>query len=431
MRVGIVGGGVAGLAAARVLQERGHDTVLFESTDRLGGKLRLETVGDITLDVGAEAILARRPEGVTLAESVGLAADVVHPDTTQASILAAGALHALPRTVMGIPTGPVDFVSVEQRSVPLPDHDISVADYVRERAGDEVLDRLVAPLLGGVYAGDPDRLSLAAAGEQLKLLGADPVAVAAQVPEPDGSPVFAGIDGGVGRLSDAAAAGLPDVRTGVVVRGLERVDDQWLLRTVAGDERIDAVILATPAPATSRLLAEVAPRSSFALADVTMASVVIVTFVFDQDLDLPGSGFLVSPSEPVTIKASTFSSNKWGWLNVPGRTVLRASLGRAGEPLLYDDATTTELALADLRSILGTLPSPVASHVQRWGGGLPQYAVGHLEMLDTIDAELGQLSGLALAGATYRGVGIPAVIASAQGAVEKLLADLGDWDRDR
>ncbi|HJR90631.1 MAG TPA: protoporphyrinogen oxidase, partial [Aeromicrobium sp.] len=114
----------------------------------------------------------------------------------------------------------------------------------------------------------------------------------------------------------------------------------------------------------------------------------------------------------------------------PGRTVLRASLGRAGEPLLYDDATMTELALADLRSILGALPEPVASQVQRWGGGLPQYAVGHLEMLETIDTELGELGGLAVAGAAYRGVGIPAVIASAQGAVEKVLADLGDLGHD-
>jgi oxygen-dependent protoporphyrinogen oxidase len=257
------------------------------------------------------------------------------------------------------------------------------------------------------------------------------VSVAAQVPEPDGSPVFAGLDGGVGRLPAAIAAGLPEVRTEVVVRGLERADDQWLVRTGAGDERVDAVVLATPAPATSRLLAEVARRSSLALADVAVASVVIVTFVFDRELDLHGSGFLVSPSEPVTIKASTFSSNKWGWLKSPGRTVLRASLGRAGEPLLYDDATMTELALADLRSILGRLPVPVASHVQRWGGGLPQYAVGHLEMLDTIAAELAHLPGLALAGATYRGVGIPAVIASAQGAVEKLSRDLGDLERDR
>jgi oxygen-dependent protoporphyrinogen oxidase len=426
MRVAIVGGGIAGLAAARLVWKRGLDPVLFESTDRLGGKLRLETVGDLSLDVGAEAILARRPEGVALAEAVGLAADVVHPDTTPASILAGGALHTLPRTVMGIPTGPVDFVSVEQHSVPLPGHDMSVADYVRQRAGEEVLDRLVAPLLGGVYAGDPERLSLAAAGEQLKLLGADPVAVASQASAPDGSPVFAGIKGGVGRLPAAIAAGLPDVRTGVVVRGLERDNNQWLLRSGAGDERFEAVLLATPAPATSRLLAEVAPNSSFALADVTVASVVIVTFVFDRELDLPGSGFLVSPSEPVSIKASTFSSNKWGWLQARGRTVLRASLGRAGEPLLYDDATMTELALADLQTILGTLPTPVASHVQRWGGGLPQYAVGHLEMLDRMTAELGQVRGLALAGATYRGVGIPAVIASAHTAVEKLFGDLGE-----
>lgn len=426
MRVAVVGGGIAGLAAAHQLTEHGFETVLFESTDRVGGKLRLETVGDMTLDVGAEAILARRSEGVELARSVGLAGDLVHPATIQASILAAGALHPLPRTVMGIPTGPVDFAVVEQRSVPLPDHDISVAEYVRQRAGEEVLDRLVAPLLGGVYAGDPERLSLAAAGEQLKLLGADPVAVAAKVPEPDGSPVFAGIVGGVGRLAAALESQLPDVRTGVVVRGLERGDDGWTLRTSTGDERADAVILATPAPATSRLLAEVAARSSFALADVTVASVVIVTFVFDTELDLQGSGFLVAPSEPVTIKASTFSSNKWSWVSRPGRTIVRASLGRAGEPMLYDDGTMTELALADLRAVLGALPSPSASHVQRWGGGLPQYAVGHLTMLDTIDGELRSLRGLAVAGATYRGVGIPAVIASARTAVEKVSADLGD-----
>lgn len=426
MRVAIVGGGIAGLAAANLLQQRGLDPVVFESTDRVGGKLRVERVGDLTLDVGAEAILARRPEGVALAESVGLAADLVHPDTTQASILAGGSLHALPRTVMGIPTGTVDFVHVVQNSVPLPDHDISVAEYVRARAGDEVLDRLVAPLLGGVYAGDPERLSLAAAGEQLKLLGPDPLATAAKVPEPDGSPVFAGIDGGVGRLPSAVAAGLPDVRTGALVRELERDGTGWLLRSASADERFDAVILATPAPATSRLLAEVAPRSSFALADVTVASVVIVTFVFDADLGLSGSGFLVSPSEPATIKASTFSSNKWGWLSAPGRTVLRASLGRAGEPMLYDDPTITELALADLRDVLGALPQPSASHVQRWGGGLPQYAIGHLAMLDTINAELEHIPGLALAGATYRGIGIPAVIASAWGAVESVLEDLGD-----
>lgn len=426
MRVGVVGGGIAGLVASWYLRERGLDPVVFESTERVGGKLRLETIGDLTLDVGAEAILARRPEGIELARTVGLTDALVHPDTTQASILSGGTLHPLPRTVMGIPTGPIDFVDVEQRSVPLPTHDISVAEYVRERAGDQVLDRLVAPLLGGVYAGDPERLSLAAAGEQLKLLGPDPLAVAAQVPAPDGSPVFAGIDGGIGRLPAAVAARLPDVRTGTLVRDLERDGTGWRLRSAAVDERFDAVVLATPAPATSRLLAEVAPRSSFALADVSLASVVIVTFVFDRDLGLSGSGFLVSPSEAVTIKASTFSSNKWGWLASPGRTVVRASLGRAGEPMLYDDQTMTELALADLREVLGTLPAPIASHVQRWGGGLPQYAIGHLSMLDTINDEISQVPGLALAGATYRGIGIPAVIASAREAVESVLNDLGD-----
>jgi oxygen-dependent protoporphyrinogen oxidase len=201
-----------------------------------------------------------------------------------------------------------------------------------------------------------------------------------------------------------------------------------VLHTDRGDQRYDAVVLATPAPATSRLLADVAPRASFALAAVEVASVAIVTFVFDDDIELTGSGFLVPPVDGTSIKAATFSSSKWGGLAEPGRTVLRASVGRAGDTALlhHDDATVAKAALADLRSALGQLPEPAAWHVQRWGGGLPQYDVGHLERLDTIDAEIATLTGLEVCGATYRGVGIPAVIASAHAAVQRLLTDLGE-----
>ncbi len=212
------------------------------------------------------------------------------------------------------------------------------------------------------------------------------------------------------------------------MRGIARDGSAWLLHTDRGTERLDAVVVATPAPASARLLADAAPQAAFALADVTVASVAIVTLVFDHDLELEGSGFLVPPVDGTSVKAATFSSSKWAWLDQPGRTVLRASLGRAGETALlhHDDAAVAEIVLADLRNALGRLPQPDAWHVQRWGGGLPQYDIGHLERLDTIDAELATLPGLEVCGATYRGVGIPAVIASAQAAVRRLLGDLGE-----
>ncbi len=438
MRVAVVGAGIGGLAAAHRLERRagpGITVEVFEGSDRVGGKLRLETVGDVTLDVGAEAMLARRPEATELADDLALGHRRVHPETTTASIWTRGALRPLPRSVLGIPVDVAEAVAAgiltEEpvgRSVPLPTHDVSVAEFVRERAGEQVLERLVEPLLCGVYAGHADRLSLAAAGEQLKRLGPDPLAAAAQVPPVDG-PVFAGLVGGVGRLPLALVEQLDaDVHLDSVVRGVERDGSGWVVRTDRGAPRFDAVVLATPAPATSRLLAEVAPRAAFALADVAVASVAIVTFVFDADLDLTGSGFLVPPVDGTSIKAATFSSNKWGWLDEPGRTVLRASVGRAGDTALlhHDDATVADAALADLRSALGHLPRPAAWHVQRWGGALPQYDVGHLERLDTIDAELATLRGLDVCGAAYRGVGVPAVIASADAAVQRILADLGE-----
>ena len=432
MRVAVIGGGIAGLAAAAEFAAGGIEELhVYESTDRVGGKLRLQNVGDITLDVGAEAMLARRPEARDLCARAGITESLVSPATTQASIWTGGALHPMPRTVMGMPADDVDFVRVERHAVPLPDGDISVADYVRERAGVDVLDRLVEPLLGGVYAGHAESLSLAAAGPQLLALGPDPIAAAAgYVPTP--GPVFDGLEGGVGQLpaavADAVQRAGADLRVNTLVRGLEREGTTWTVQTDGGSSQYDAVVVAVPAPAASRLLSTVAPRASFALSDIPYASVALATFVFEHELDLPGSGFLVPPVDHTSIKGATFSSNKWAWLKEPGRTVVRASLGRYGEAasLQYDDPTLAQIALADLRDALGPLPEPVAWHVQRWGGSLPQYLVGHLDKVTAIEADVASVTGLAVCGAAYRGIGIPAVIASAQGAVRALQARLGN-----
>lgn len=426
MRVVVVGGGIAGLTAAHRLLADGHEVIVLEGSDRAGGKLRTESVGDVALDVGAESILATRPEAVELCRELGL--DAVPPATTAAAIWTRGALRPLPRTVLGIPCNIDEAVasgiveSVDRRAVRLPDADISIAEYVRERAGADVLDRLVEPLLGGVYAGRADNLSLAVAGERLRLLGPDPVGAAAEV-APAPGPVFAGLTGGVGTLATVLAERL-DVRLHTTAVALERDAGRWVVRSNRGDEPADAVVVATPPPASARLLAEVAPRSAYELADVELASVAIVTLVFDRELDLPGSGFLVPAIDGRAVKGATVSSNKWDWLRHDDRTVLRASLGRAGDTglLQVSDSELVQLALSDLAAAVGRLPAPAATHVQRWGGGLPQYAVGHLDKVVAIEAEISTLPGLELCGAAYRGVGIAAVVAGAVAAAERLQA---------
>jgi oxygen-dependent protoporphyrinogen oxidase len=436
MKIAVVGGGVAGLTAAHELGKAGADVLLLEGSDRPGGKLRLAEVDGVTLDVGAEALLARRPEATALCQEIGLGDTIVHPATVSAAIWTRGALRPMPPTVMGIPAD-VDALMasgiVEQppvsRPAPVPVDDVSVGEFVRERVGDEVLDRLVEPLLGGVYAGHADGLSLAAAGPSILALGEDLLAgAAAAVANPVSGPVFAGLRGGVGRLPAALAeASGAEIRTGAVVRDVERAGPGWLITLVDGQERVDGVVVATPAPASARLLAGVAPEAAFELADLTYASMAIVTFVVDGEVELTGSGFLVPPVDGTAIKGSTFSSQKWSWLAESGRTALRASVGRAGDTALLhqDDATVAAAALGDLRRAVGHLPEPAQWHVQRWGGALPQYEVGHLDRIDVVERAVAVEPGLEVCGAAYRGVGVPAVIASAQGAARRLLSDLG------
>ena len=430
---------MAGLAAAHELAASSVEVLVLEGSDRLGGKLRLGEVGGLTLDLGAESVLARRPEGLDLISTVGLDDRVVHPEAITASIWTHGALRAMPPTVMGIPADADALaasgiaVMPEPRILPAPDHDVSVAEFVTERLGRDVLDRLVEPLLGGVYAGHTDQLSLRATTPQIAALGDDLVTAAAEhrAAATASGPVFAGLVGGVGQLPAAVADvdGI-EVRLSSTVRTATRTAEGWRLTvgptTDVETLDVDAVIVAAPAPAAARLLAEEAPAAAFALAAIDYASMAIITFVLDDAVVPEGSGFLVPPVDGTFIKAATVSSNKWGWVADSGRTVIRTSVGRAGEATLlqHDDGELASRALADLRSAFGTLPDPVDQAVQRWGGGLPQYDVGHLDRVETIERSVASVPGLEVCGAAYRGVGIPAVIASGRAAARRLL-DVG------
>ena len=427
-RVVVVGGGIAGLAAAYELRNRA-EVVVLESTDRVGGKLRTSEIAGVPVDEGAESMLARVPEAVGLAREIGC--DIVHPATSSASIWVHNHLRPLPTgTVLGVPTTPGPLVRSRILSLSgvlragadlvLPrtqlSEDPAVGEYVRARVGPQIVDRLVDPLLGGVYAGRADELSLRATVPQLVpathhrslIQGARAV----RPPQSD-APVFAAVPDGLGAFAAALADRCgADVRLTHPVRELRRTPEGWQVDDIAAD----AVILAVPAAAARRLLADVAPHSSALLGGVPYASVAIATFAF-RGVDLPaGSGFLVPPSERRLIKAATFSSRKWAHLDRDGLAIVRCSAGRAGDEkdLQRDDDELTGVLAAELGEATGVHARPVAVRLTRWGGALPQYLPGHLERVAGIRSALPD--GISVCGAAYDGVGVPACIRSARAA---------------
>ncbi|GAB3436788.1 protoporphyrinogen oxidase [Phycicoccus ginsengisoli] len=494
-RVVVVGGGITGLACAWALvrADAAVSVTVLDAGDRPGGKLRREPVAGVALDVGAESVLARRPEAVALIDEVGLGADRVHPATTSAAIWSRGELQPMPRgTLMGIPSTPASAAGILSPAevARLADEqpwgggefdDVSVGDYVAARLGDAVVDRLVEPLLGGVYAGQARSLSLraclpqvfAAAQRGASLLaearaaadraaaanaeavtasassGSAPVPAAAPVPGAASvpTPVFTGLQGGIGRLAEMLTELLRsegvEIRSETIARQVApRADSEgggWsvVVGPTTAPERIvaDAVVLAAPAVPTGRLLAPHTPAVARDLADIPYASMAIVTLAVgvedarDAVRHLPGSGFLVPATEGRTIKASTFTSSKWGWAAQAADDLvfLRASVGRYGETtdLQRPDQELEALAVTEVSEALGhPLPRLVEAHVQRWGGALPQYTVGHVDRVGRIRAGVAGLPGLEVAGAAYDGVGIPACVASGRAAAEAVLTHL-------
>lgn len=469
MRYLVIGGGISGLTAAWELAQHvpGEDIVVLDAADRPGGKLRGATVAGVAVDVGAESVLARRPEALDLIDQVGLGERLVHPSGASAAIWSRGELRPIPRRqLLGVPADPADLAGLltpgeierVRAEVPQPvgSADVAVGELVASRLGDAVVDRLVEPLLGGVYAGHarlisaaaaaPALLAAAHAGEPLVAAAAralPPPAVAG--PTPARPPVFAGIEGGLHVLPATLAERLRErgvtLRSDTIVRELHRTDTGWT--AVSGPvpapvrHEADRVVLALPPAPATRLLREVAPLASTALGAVETASMAVLTFAFAADglPELDGSGFLVPPRDDRFIKAATFSASKWDWVRSHGVAagpagedviLLRASVGRHREEasLQHRDPVLIERALADLTVAIGTpLPRPAAHHVQRWGGGLPQYAPGHLDLVATVRGAVAEVPGLAVAGAAYDGVGIPACIASGREAATQVLAN--------
>jgi oxygen-dependent protoporphyrinogen oxidase len=461
----VIGGGIAGLAAAFFLREVPCRVTVLEGSPRLGGKLSVSEIAGVMVDEGAEALLARRPEGIGLVAAAGLEGQQTWPGTTAAGIWSRGRMCPLPRRqVLGVPadlaelaeTGLMssDGMARARQDPVLPatarDGDVPVAAFVAARFGHEVVDRLVDPLLAGVYAGRSEELSfeatLPAVAAESRKHASLAEAAGALLPDlagpraPGPAPVFTTLAGGLGTLPAAvAAASGAIVRTGAMVRGLDRTATGWRL-TVGSrhDEEYlaaDAVILAVPATPAARLLAGVAGASAAvtALREIRYASMAIVTLAYRAAAfprPLEGSGYLVPAADGRPVKAVTFSTVKWPHLRDAGDglRIVRCSLGRIGEESLLQsgDAELAGLATADLAAATGAQQAPVAARVTRWGGGLPQYTVGHLDRVARIRSAVAGQPGLAVCGAAYDGIGIPACVATAQTAAGQIAAHLAD-----
>ncbi|MFJ8595401.1 protoporphyrinogen oxidase [Streptomyces sp. NPDC093598] len=455
-QVVVIGAGIAGLAAAHRLLERGARVTVLEASGRVGGKLLPGEVAGARVDLGAESMLARRPEAVALAREVGLTDRLRPPATATASLWTRGALRPFPKGhVMGVPgtaSALAGVLSEEglariERDAELPrtevGDDVAVGQFVAERLGREVVDRLLEPMLGGVYAGDAYRLSMRSAVPQLFQVARTHTSLTAGVRELQAKaaaarqtgPVFMGIQGGIGTLplavADSVRARGGEILTRTPVTELRRTSEGgWQVGSGERTWLADAVVVAAPAPVAARLLRAETPGAAAELDGVEYASMALVTLAYRRaETALPdGSGFLVPPVDGRTIKASTFASQKWGWIaeENPDLVVLRTSVGRYGEAeiLRRDDSELVAVSRHDLKAATGLDATPVATRVTRWDDGLPQYPVGHHARVARVREHIARLPGLAVCGAAYDGVGIPACIAGAYAAVDQIHGDL-------
>ena len=465
-RVVVVGGGISGLTAAWELSggatpRPGAPAVtVLEASPRLGGPLQSVEIGGRVVDLGPDGFLGRRPEAVDLCREVGLG-DALEPVAARgASVWARGRLRPLPEGLaLGIPTrfwptarsgivGVRGSLGLARDAVlPRPDvrgpiGDRAIGPLVSRKLGQRVVDLLVDPLIGGIHAGSVDDMSAAATFP--------PLLAAAQrrgglmrglrtempAPDPDGPPLFWALDGGMASLVSALAAALQErgvtICTSSPADRLERATPRgWTVVAADRTFQADAVVLATPAPAAATLLKPHDDEVAGLLEAIDYASVVLVTFrvsAGDVPQTMHGTGFLVprhSPHkgrEPWAVTACTYLDRKWSHLERGDDVLLRASLGRVNDtrPGGWSDDEVADRAWTELGALMGVDGQPISARVTRYTNALPQYRVHHLLRIAGVESALARLGGVALAGAAYRGVGIPACIASGRGAATTL-----------
>ncbi|MGH7877378.1 MAG: protoporphyrinogen oxidase [Candidatus Dormibacteraceae bacterium] len=463
--VAIVGGGISGLVAAQALAVAKSGppvrVAILEATDRLGGKVLTRELGGRPIEAGPDAFLTRSPEAVELCRELGLGDQLIAPSGAPASIWMNGRLCPIPA---GLTLGvPVRFVPLMRSGILSPlgllraalepmltrqrlSEEPTVAELIIPRFGREVFERLVDPLLGGIYAGRSDRLSATAvmprllalargSGSLVRALRGEASTAAA------GSATFNSLSGGLGSLIDALAGSLGrsgvDVQLSSPVRTLRRDGDGRIVleRAKAPSVVADAVIIAAPASDAGSILAAGAPNLAKELNRIEYASVAMVGLAYSPAAipsPSPSSGFLVPRGKGRMLVGVTAVSAKWPQPSGAEQILYRAAVGRSDDEhwRSQGDEQLVRLVHTELAGYLGLTQAPASSQVTRWPGAIPQYNVGHQARLSRIGSMLEFLPGVFLCGAGYEGLGIPACIRQGREAAEKVLDGLPRSDSD-
>ena len=457
-KVAIIGGGISGLTAAYALHKRQVPYLLLEAGPSLGGVIRTETRDGFLLEGGPDSMLAQRPEGIALCRELGLGERLVptNPDRRSIYVLHRRKLHPLPEGMMlAVPTKILRFARSGLFSWPgklrlgldlvIPGGngrgDESIASFLRRRFGQEAVERLGEPLLAGIHAGDPERLSILATfprfrdleekhGSLVRGMWVAPRAKTAPGAKPPAA--FYSLRGGLREMVDALVVRLERERiwTKAAVRGVSRTAEGFSL-AVQGGAAVSAerVIVAAPGPKVAPALEGLVPGAARVLAAIPFASSATVLLGYrrgDVAHPLGGYGMVVPQTEGLRTTALNFVSTKFPHRAPEGRVLLRGFLGgvRDGEVMGLSDDEMVETVKSDMAGILGLRGQPVMTRVFRWPGGTPQLEVGHIGRMTAVEAELACVPGLHLTGAGIRSTGIPDSVADGTRAGEAAAEDV-------
>lgn len=453
----IIGGGITGLAAAHRLQSLRPDAtfLLLEAGSRLGGLIATESVNGFTIEASADSFLSRKPEAVALAEELGLGDRLQgpKPENHQSWVLRYGKLHKIPEGLTGlIPANlealthnsllspeAVARIQAETEVPPAdPKTDESVADFITRRMGREAFANLIEPLMGGIFGGRADLLSLNATFPQLRKLEQEYGSLLRGLNENCSSdtlgancklPPFLSFRGGMSELITALykQIGEKNIRYGASVNAIEVQGGKYIVSFKDDRPSIStqSVLSATPSFATASMLNAVDPDLSDALNEIPYSSSTIVTLAYDEN-SLPrkpdGYGYIIPKIEGREALACTWSSAKWDHRAPDGKALFRVFLGRYGDTVdELDDHTLKKMALDELRQTLAINTSPEFVKIQRLPFAKPQYSIGHLDRIQKINGLVNQHAGLELAGAYFHGVGVPDCIREGRKAAEALV----------
>jgi oxygen-dependent protoporphyrinogen oxidase len=450
VKVVVVGGGIAGLAAARQLEALVPriEVVLVERRHRVGGVIRTEHEGTFLVECGPDSFLSRKPRGVGLAEELGLGDKLLarRPENARSFVRLGRDLHPLPEGLTGMIPTSLDALAASRLLTPdgqrrlaaeadLPPQpagdDESIASFVTRRLGREAYERLVEPLTTGIYGGDGEQLSLQATFPQLRALelehGSILRGLQTQSTSREGRhPPFLSFRSGMQTLVSAAAGDLRRMTFLGITRAvsLHALPGRYAVELEGGViVQADGVVLATPAWATAKLVSELDPELAEVLDEIPYAASAIVTLGYRSDEvanPLSGYGYVVPRSEGTHVLACTWTSSKWEGRAPDDSVLLRVFVGRFER---LSDESLLRLAREEV-ALLGIRAEPVLARIDRWPRGMPQYVLGHPARLERIDAALERHPGLALAGAAYRGVGIPDCIHSGEEAARAVARSL-------